>query len=112
MTNQNSLSNKVINAIQSVVGGESATLHEPTFIGNEWLYLKECLDSTFVSTVGEFVDRFELDLAKYTGSKYAVAVVNGTSALHIALKIAGVKPNDEVLVPALTFVSTANAISY
>ena len=112
MTNQNSLSNKVINAIQSVVGSESATLHEPTFIGNEWLYLKECLDSTFVSSVGKFVDRFEFDLATYTGSKFAVAVINGTSALHIALKIAGVKPNDEVLVPALTFVATANAISY
>jgi len=112
MINQNSLTSQVIGAIQSVVGKEIAPLHEPSFIGNEWLYVKDCLDSTFVSSVGEFVDRFELDLASYTGSKYAVAVINGTSALHIALKIAGVKSNDEVLVPALTFVASANAISY
>ena len=112
MTNKISLENQVINAIQGVIGNESAALHEPSFIGNEWLYLKECLDSTFVSSVGKFVNRFEFDLAKYTGSKYAIAVINGTSALHIALKIAGIKPDDEVLVPALTFVATANAISY
>lgn len=87
-------------------------LHEPSFVGNEWLYLKECLDSTFVSSVGKFVDRFEADLAAFTGVKYAVAVVNGTAALHIALKLAGVKPGDEVLIPALTFVATANAVTY
>lgn len=87
-------------------------LHEPSFTGNEWLYLKECLDSTFVSSVGKFVDRFEADLAAFTGAKYAVAVVNGTAALHIALKLAGVKADDEVLVPALTFVATANAVTY
>ena len=89
-----------------------AALHEPTFAGNEWLYLKECLDSTFISSVGKFVDRFEVELAAYTGAKHAIAVVNGTSALHIALKLAGVGSNDEVLVPALTFVATANAITY
>lgn len=87
-------------------------LHEPSFTGNEWRYLKECLDSTFVSSVGKFVDRFELDLASFTGAKYAVAVVNGTAALHIALKLAGVKDGDEVLIPALTFVATANAVIY
>jgi aminotransferase in exopolysaccharide biosynthesis len=87
-------------------------LHEPTFAGNEWLYLKECLDSTFVSSVGAFVDRFEAELAAYTGAKHAVAVVNGTAALHVALKLAGVKTHDEVLVPALTFVATANAVAY
>ena len=87
-------------------------LHEPTFAGNEWLYLKECLDSTFISSAGKFVDRFEVELAAYTGAKHAVAVVNGTAALHIALKLAGVGTNDEVLVPALTFVATANAITY
>jgi perosamine synthetase len=87
-------------------------LHEPCFCGNEWLYLKECLDSTFVSSVGKFVDRFEADLAGFTGAKHAVAVVNGTAALHIALKLAGVNPGDEVLVPALTFVATANAVTY
>ncbi|MBS4052053.1 MAG: LegC family aminotransferase [Methylomonas sp.] len=87
-------------------------LHEPSFNGNEWLYLKECLDSTFVSSVGKFVDRFELELAEFTGAKHAVAVVNGTAALHIALKLAGVTAGDEVLVPALTFVATANAVAY
>ena len=87
-------------------------LHEPRFGGNEWNYLKECLDSTYVSSVGKFVDRFEADLAAYTGAKYAVAVVNGTAALHVALLLAGVQPGDEVLIPALTFVATANAVSY
>lgn len=103
---------QVIGAIQAVVGVGPVTLHEPIFEGNELLYLKECIDSTFVSSVGKFVDRFEIDLAEYTGAKYAVAVMNGTAALHIALKLAGVKANDEVLVPALTFVATANAVAY
>ena len=98
--------------MRSVVGITPAALHEPIFAGNEWLYLKECLDSTFISSVGKFVDRFEVELAAYTGAKHAIAVVNGTAALHIALKLAGVGSNDEVLVPALTFVATANAITY
>ena len=76
-------------------------LHEPTFEGNEWKYLKECLDSSYVSSVGKFVDKFEEELAEFTGAKYAISVVNGTSALHIALRLAGVQPGDEVLVPAL-----------
>jgi len=112
MKNQNSIARKVVDAIRSVVGSDSVALHEPNFKGNEWLYLKECLDSTFVSSVGKFVDQFESELAKYTGSKYAVAVVNGTAALHIALKVAGVRTGDEVLIPALTFVATANAVTY
>jgi len=87
-------------------------LHEPSFIGNEWSYVKECLDTGWVSSVGKFVDRFELQLAEYTGVKRAVAVVNGTAALHLSLLLAGVRPGDEVLVPALTFVATANAVSY
>jgi len=87
-------------------------LHEPSFAGHEWAYLKECLDSTFVSSVGKFVDQFEDRLAQYTGAKSAVAVVNGTCALHLALKLAGVQREDEVLLPALTFVATANAVSY
>jgi aminotransferase in exopolysaccharide biosynthesis len=98
--------------LRAVVGEGTAALHEPSFEGNEWLYLKECLDSSFVSSVGKFVDRFESDLASFTGAKHAVAVVNGTSALHIALKLAGVRTDDEVLIPALTFVATANAVSY
>lgn len=106
------LANQVTEAIRSVVGSGPKTLHEPTFSGNEWDYLKECLDSTFVSSVGKFVDRFESDLAQYSGAKYAIATVNGTAALHIALKLAGVIQDDEVLIPALTFVATANAVMY
>jgi perosamine synthetase len=112
MTSQPILAEQVVNAIRAVLGPGPAALHEPSFIGNEWRYLKECLDSTFVSSVGEFVDRFENDLAGFTGAKHAVAVVNGTAALHIALKLAGVVANDEVLIPALTFVATANAVTY
>jgi len=112
MNKQTSFSDQIVGAIHSVVGSGPVGLHEPDFAGNEWLYVKECLDSTFVSSVGKFVDRFEDDLQAYTGAKYAVAVVNGTAALHIALVLAGVKVNDEVLVPALTFVATANAVSY
>lgn len=99
-------------AIRAVVGERPVVLHEPSFAGNEWLYLKECLDSTFVSSVGKFVDRFEIELADIVGAKHAVAVVNGTAALHIALKLAGVNSGDEVLIPALTFVATANAVTY
>jgi perosamine synthetase len=112
MSKEASLPDQIVSAIHSVVGAGPVSLHEPTFAGNEWLYVKECLDSTFVSSVGKFVDRFEDDLAAYTGAKHAVAVVNGTAALHIALLLAGVKVNDEVLMPALTFIATANAISY
>jgi aminotransferase in exopolysaccharide biosynthesis len=106
------LANEVTEAIRSVVGPDPRALHEPTFVGNEWVYLKDCLDSTFVSSVGKFVDQFEIDLALYTGAKYAVATVNGTAALHVALKLAGVMQGDEVLIPALTFVATANAVTY
>ena len=106
------LPEQVAAAIRAVVGEGPVALHEPSFTGNEWLYLKECLDSTFVSSVGKFVDRFEAELAAFTGAQYAVAVVNGTAALHIALKLAGVNADDEVLIPALTFVATANAVAY
>jgi len=112
MSNQTHLADEIVVAIRSVVGAGPVALHEPSFNGNEWLYLKECLDSTFVSSVGKFVDRFEDDLAKFTGAKHAVAVVNGTAALHIALKLAGVQADDEVLVPALTFIATTNAVTY
>ncbi|MBP2668196.1 MAG: aminotransferase, syn family [Deltaproteobacteria bacterium] len=88
------------------------SLHEPRFAGNEWAYVKGCLDSGWVSSVGAFVDRFEGDLAAYTGVKRAVAMVNGTAALHICLMLAGVEAGDEVLVPALTFIATANAVAY
>ncbi|MDB9752048.1 LegC family aminotransferase [Gammaproteobacteria bacterium] len=108
----NNLADQIVVAIRSVVGQGPAVLHEPSFNGNELVYLKECIDSTYVSSVGKFVDRFESDLTTYTGAKHAIAVVNGTAALHIALKLAGVKTEDEVLVPALTFVATANAVTY
>ena len=87
-------------------------LHEPRFVGNEKKYLNECIDSTFVSSVGKFVDRFEIEFAKYVGSKYAVACVNGTAALHTALYVADVQEGDEVITQALSFVATSNAISY
>ncbi len=106
------LARQIADAVRAVVGPGLVALHEPRFAGNEWAYLKECLDSTFVSSVGKFVDRFEVDLATYTGAKHAVAVMNGTAALHIALRLAGVQPGDEVLIPALTFVATAAAVVY
>jgi len=87
-------------------------LHEPTFGGNEKKYLIDCIDSTFVSSVGRYVDQFEKMIAEYTGAKYAVAAVNGTAALHIALVLSGVGKEDEVITQPLTFVATANAISY
>ena len=104
----------IIQRIRLVIhrGTAPIGLHEPLFRGNEWAYVKECLDSGWVSSVGKFVDRFEADLAAYTRARYAVAVVNGTSALHVNLMLAGVEQGDEVLVPALTFVATANAVSY
>lgn len=87
-------------------------LSVPQISGNEWRYVKECLDAGWVSSAGPFVNRFEEAIAGYTGAKHAVAVVNGTAALHTALLIVGVKPGDEVLVSDLTFVAPANAIRY
>ena len=112
MNTNSNLPQSIVLAIKSVVGDGPLALHEPRFHGNEWSYLKECLDSTFVSSVGKFVDRFEDDLANYTGAKRAVAVVNGTAALHVALLLAGVRAGEEVLLPALTFIATANAVTY
>lgn len=112
MSTELRLPSRVVAALQEVVGVEPVQLHTPMFNGNESRYLQECVESTFVSSVGQFVDRFETDLASYTGSKFVVAVVNGTSALHVALKLADVGLNDEVLLPALTFVATANAVTY
>jgi perosamine synthetase len=105
------ISDAVLGALRETLPGK-AVLHEPVFAGNEWQYVKECIDTSFVSSVGKFVDRFEAMLAELTGAKRAVAVVNGTAALHICLKLAGVRRDDEVLIPALTFVATANAVAY
>ena len=84
----------------------------PEIRGNEWQYIRECLDTNWVSSVGAFVDRFERAVATYTDAKHAVAVVNGTAALHVALLVAGVPPDDEVLVPTLSFAAPANAVRY
>jgi len=105
------ISEQILSRLQDLFPN-GAALHEPLFEGNEWQYVKECIDTHWVSSVGKFVDRFEQDLADFTGAKRAIATVNGTSALHLALILSGVKSEDEVLVPAMTFVATANAVSY
>jgi perosamine synthetase len=104
----------IVDALQSVLPGGSAhvALHEPNFSGNEAAYVAECIETGWVSSVGKFVDRFEQQLAAYTGAKHAVAVVNGTAALHVCLGLVGVEHGDEVLMPSLTFIATANAVSY
>lgn len=103
----------VIDFIRKSFGGaEKIPLHEPKFTGNEKKYLNDCIDSTFVSSVGRYVDEFERVIAEYTGAKRAVATTNGTSALHAALVICGVENGDQVITQPLTFIATANAISY
>lgn len=103
-----SLSQKVKELYQQ----DFVPLHEPTFNGLEVEYMVDCVQSGWVSSVGKYVDQFEQKLAEFVGVKRAVAVVNGTAALQIALKVAGVKANDEVIMPSLTFVATANAVTY
>ena len=105
--------NQITDFIHQLFGTEETVpLHAPLFIGNEKKYLEECIDTTFVSSVGKFVDRFEADMAAYTGSRKAVVCVSGTNALHMAMMLAGVERDDEVLTQALTFIATCNAISY
>lgn len=87
-------------------------LSVPLIKGNEWKYVKECLDTEWISSAGKFVEKFEINISDYTGSKHAIACVNGTSALQISLKIAGVYPGDEVIVPTLTFIAPINAVAY
>lgn len=108
------IASEILEAMKTVLpqGEGFLPLHEPVFPGNEQAYTKECIDTTFVSSVGKFVDQFEQMLADYTGAKRAIAVTNGTAALHMALMLAGVKPGDEVIIPGLTFVATANAVAY
>jgi perosamine synthetase len=103
---------EVCAAIRVAIGEAPAALHEPEFAGAELRYLKDCIDTGWVSSAGAYVDRFERDLAELTGARHAIAVVNGTAALHLALVVAGVRAGDEVLVPSLTFVATANAVAY
>ena len=102
-----------IEFIKKTFGNKEFTpLHEPCFNGNEKKYVLETIDSTFVSSVGKFVDLFESKICEYTGAKYAIAVVNGTAALHMSLMLAGVKRDDLVITQALSFIATCNAISY
>ena len=101
-----------ISLVQDLYGRGEVDLHAPVFCGHEKRYVNDCIDSTFVSSVGEYVSRFELGLAEYCNAKRAVAMVNGTSALQVALMLAGVKPGDEVITQPLTFVATCNAISH
>lgn len=98
--------------VKEMYGKDFVPLHEPTFNKKEVEYVTDCVKTGWVSSVGAYVTRFEEYLAKFVGVKHAVAVVNGTAALHIALKVAGVEANDEVLMPSLTFIATANAVSY
>ena len=109
----NHLPQQIIDAVKSVLPERpDYPLHEPAFIGNEKKYLCDCIDTGFVSSVGDYVTEFENRVANFTGSSYAVAVVNGTSALHTCLMLADIQTGDEVLMPALTFVATANAVRY
>lgn len=105
--------NKITDFIHELYGAQDfIPLHVPCFVGNEKKYLEECIDSTFVSSVGKFVDQFEENMAVYTHAKKAVVCVNGTNALHIAMLLVGVERDDEVLTQALTFIATCNAINY
>lgn len=108
------IAQEIVRAVRSVLGapGDMIALHEPEFVGNEWAYVKECIDTGWVSSVGSYVNRIEADLAAFTGAAHAVATANGTAALHICTILAGAEPGDEVLMPTLTFIATANAVSY
>lgn len=111
---KDTLINELIGFIRRTFGDQQGfiPLHDPRFIGNERKYLNDCIDSNFVSSVGEYVGKFEKACAEYTGSPFAVAAMNGTAALHIALLLSGVKRDDEVITQPLTFIATVNAISY
>ena len=112
--NPNSIAAEIVAGTRAVMQTSEGNipLHVPVFGKNAAGYVNECITTGWVSSAGKYVDRFEADLATFTGAKRAVAVSNGTSALHIALKLCGVEPQDEVLLPSLTFVATANAVSY
>ena len=107
-----SLAKETVTFAQEIFGNEFIPLHRPVFEGNEKKYMTDCIDSNFVSSVGVKVTEFENMIAEFTGSKYAIATVNGTSALHIAIKLADVVPGDEVISQSLTFIATCNAIDY
>lgn len=102
----------VVDLVRSIYGEGFITLHRPVFEGNEKQYLIDCIDSNFVSSVGAKVTEFEQQIAAFTGARYAVATVNGTAALHVALQLVGVERGDEVITQALSFIATCNALSY
>jgi perosamine synthetase len=103
---------QVTQILSGLLPAGGAALHEPSFSGNEWEYVKDCLDTGWVSSAGAYVDRMEGMLARITGAGHAIATVSGTAALHTCLMLAGVERDDEVIIPALTFVATANAVAY
>ena len=103
---------QIVDIIKKILGKGHHSLHEPYFCGNEWKYVKKTLDENYVSSIGSFVKKFEDQIKRFTKSKYAIPVVNGTEALHLSLVACGVNSNDEVLVPTITFVGTANAVTY
>lgn len=106
------LASAILEACRRCLPSGAAPLHEPTFGGNEREYLRECIDSGWVSSLGGFVSRFERELETFTGARHVIATVNGTAALHLCVRLASVAAGDEVLLPSLTFVATANAVSY
>jgi len=109
----NILTSEIISTLTNIVNSqEFVPLHTPIFKGNEIKYVTDCIKSNFVSSVGEYTKKFEAQLSEYLGAKRVVLTVNGTSALHVCLMLSGVEANDEVLMPALTFVATANAVAY
>ena len=108
----NILIKNILNSVKLAVKQNSKKLHEPLFKGNEKKYLKKCIETGYVSYIGKYVNTFEKKISKYTGSKNAVALVNGTCALHILLKYFNVGINDEVILPSITFVATANSVAY
>jgi len=112
MTNHRSDFQSIVDFVRSIYGEDFVPLHRPVFDGNEKRYLAECIDSNFVSSVGARVTEFEQKIAEFTGARHAVATVNGTAALHVALQLAGTRPGDEVITQALTFIATCNALSY
>ncbi|URN96103.1 MAG: LegC family aminotransferase [Candidatus Pristimantibacillus lignocellulolyticus] len=108
----NSQWTQLVSGIKEMYAKSFVPLHEPTFQGEELAYVSDCIKTGWVSSVGQYVNQFEEKLAEYTGVNYAISVVNGTAALQVALKVAGVQANDEVFMPSLTFIATANAASY
>ena len=106
------ISNELLKILRKICGNSKVALHEPIFIGKEKKKLNECIDSTFVSTKSAIIKKFEEQISNYTGSKDAIAVINGTSALHVSLLAIGLKQHEEVLIPSFNFVAAANAISY